>query len=180
MKYASEELKNEHEGILHGLAILEKMADSTESGSPVPVAEISEIVNFLILFADKCHHGKEEGILFPILERYGVANERGPIGQMLSEHVEGRKYIQGLSLSISNGTLDTSAFVTNARHYIELLRAHIQKENNVLFPMGDKIIPESEQQRVLEAFENHEQTAMGPGIHDKLHGMLDTFQKKYL
>ncbi|MCD1653838.1 hemerythrin domain-containing protein [Treponema zuelzerae] len=180
MKYASEELKNEHEGILHGLAILEKMADSTESGSPVPVAEISEMVDFLKLFADKCHHGKEEGILFPILERYGVANEHGPIGQMLSEHVEGRKYIQGLSLSISNGTLDTSAFVTNARLYIELLRAHIQKENNVLFPMGDKIIPESEQQRILDAFENHEQTAMGPGIHDKLHGMLDTFQKKYL
>ncbi len=180
MKYASEELKNEHEGILLGLQILEKMAEKAEKGAPLPAEDASEIVEFLKLFADKCHHGKEEGILFPIMERYGIPNERGPIGQMLSEHVEGRKFIQGLSSSISNGTLDTSAFAKNARLYIDLLRAHIQKENNVLFPMGDKLIPESEQQSILKAFDNHESTTMGPGIHDKLHGMLDTFQKKYL
>lgn len=180
MTYASEELKNEHEGILHGLEILEKMADQLESGSTISIADTQSIVEFLKLFADKCHHGKEEGILFPAMEQYGIPNERGPIGQMLLEHVEGRKFIQGLSSSISTDAIDSSDFITNARGYIDLLRAHIQKENNVLFPLGDRMIPESEQKRILEEFENHENTAMGPGIHDKLHAMLDTFSKKYL
>lgn len=179
MKNASEDLMNEHEGILHGLEILEKMVLLVESGTMVSISDISSMVEFLQLFADKCHHGKEEGILFPMMEKYGIPNERGPIGQMLIEHTQGRKFIQGLSSSIKDNTLSASVFVSNARGYIELLRAHIQKENTVLFPMGDKAIPESEQTRILEAFENHEHTVMGPGIHDRLHEILNRFEQKY-
>lgn len=179
MKYASEDLINEHEGILHGLGILEKMTRLVESGSPVGISDIASMIEFLQLFTDKCHHGKEEGILFPAMEKYGIPNEKGPIGQMLLEHAEGRKFIQGLSSSISGDKLNASAFSKNARGYIDLLRAHINKENMILFPLGDRVIPEDEQKRILDAFENHELTAMGPGVHDKLHAMLDSFGKKY-
>lgn len=179
MKYASEDLKNEHEGILHGLSILDKMITLVESGKTGMRDDIASMIDFLKLFADKCHHGKEEGILFPAMEKYGIPNEKGPIGQMLSEHEEGRKFIRGLSASIADEKLDKEAFITNGRGYIELLRAHIQKENTILFPMGDRVIPEGEQAHLLEAFENHEQTVMGTGIHEKLHAMLDEFGLKY-
>lgn len=179
MTYASEELMNEHEGILHGITILEKMTNLVDAHASVSLADIESMIEFLSLFADKCHHGKEEGILFPAMEKYGIPNERGPIGQMLLEHVEGRKFIQGLRASISDGCLNASPFVSNARGYINLLRAHIQKENGVLFPLGDKAIPEAEQQKILKAFDEHEETVMGPGIHDKLHAMLADFERKY-
>lgn len=180
MKYASEDLMNEHEGILNGLSILEKMIAFVESGKTGMQNDIASMIDFLKLFADKCHHGKEEGILFPTMEKYGIPNERGPIGQMLSEHEEGRKFIRGLSDSIVDGTLNKEVFIANGKDYIKLLRSHIQKENNILFPMGDRAIPEGEQQHLLEAFEDHEKTVMGEGIHEKLHAMLDEFAHKYI
>lgn len=180
MKYASDELKKEHEGVLVGLKILEKMAGMLKAGKRVDPGDLTAIVDFLKLFADKCHHGKEEDLLFVELEKYGIPNKGGPIGQMLSEHAEGRTYIAGMSRALENGAVDASAFSRNAESYIGLLRNHIQKENNVLFPLADKAIPRDVQARLLEDFEKHEETVMGAGTHERLHAMLDSFGEKYL
>ena len=47
-----------------------------------------EVVYFLKIFADKCHHGKEENYLFKELINKGVTNEGGPVGVMLKEHAQ--------------------------------------------------------------------------------------------
>ena len=73
MRYASTDLRNEHEGILFGLKILEKMIMLIKAGKKVEKEELSEMLNFLKLFADKCHHGKEEGLFFPAMERAGIS-----------------------------------------------------------------------------------------------------------
>ena len=179
MKYASRDLMDEHEGILHGLAILEKMALLVASDSVDLKTDLAAMIDFLILFADKCHHGKEEGILFPAMEKYGIPKDGGPIGQMLIEHEKGREFIRGMSNAIATDEIKKESFLQNVHGYIDLLRAHINKENTILFPMGDRAIPEAEQITILEAFETHERTVMGPGIHEKLHAMLDDFTTKY-
>jgi hemerythrin-like domain-containing protein len=104
--YASQDLINEHEGILFGLTILEKMANEVEQLEEIEVRDIEEMVNFFKLFADKCHHGKEEGLMFPAMERVGVSNEEAPMEQLMLEHEEGRKYIAGMDFSINNGALE--------------------------------------------------------------------------
>jgi hemerythrin-like domain-containing protein len=180
MKYASEDLMNEHEGILFGLKILGKMCERLGGKGPVDIGDFQEIVNFLKLFADKCHHGKEEGLLFPAMERAGIPRENGPIGQMLYEHTVGRHHIAAMAGAIGDNSLNGKAFVDAAERYIELLRSHIEKENKVLFPMGDERIPEAEQKRLLEAFEKFEEEVMGMGTHEKLHAMLNSFEAKYL
>ena len=96
MKFASEDLINEHEGILFGLQVLEKMAYLINDHKQVDDKDLMEMVQFLQLFADKCHHGKEEGLYFPSLEKAGIQNKGGPIGQLLIEHTEGRKYISNM------------------------------------------------------------------------------------
>lgn len=85
MVYASSDLKNEHEGILFGLQILKKMVFKLEN-TDVELSDFQDMIGFFSLFADKCHHGKEEGLFFPALEKAGVPNLNGPIGQMLLEH----------------------------------------------------------------------------------------------
>lgn len=184
MPYASADLVHEHEGILFGLKILEKMAGLTESPNAMrDSAELTEdirsMLEFLRLFADKCHHGKEEGLLFPALEAAGIRNQGGPIGQMLAEHAEGRRLIAAMARALE-GSPDHGAFAAHARSYASLLRAHIDKENTVLFPMADRMIPASKQAELLQKFEEHELTAMGPGTHERLHGELARFEMKYL
>jgi hemerythrin-like domain-containing protein len=180
MKYASEDLINEHEGILFGLKILEAMVNLLIDKKKIESSDLSEMVNFFKLFADKCHHGKEEGFLFPAMERAGIQKENGPIGQMLLEHVEGRKYISIMSESSGRHMPDTNNFIQASMAYIALLRRHIEKENTILFPMGDRMIPDDEQRQLLESFETFEDEVMGRGTHDKLHELLHDFEQKFI
>lgn len=180
MEYASKDLINEHEGILFGLKILEKMLDNLKAQQPVPQKDLQNMVMFLKLFADKCHHGKEEGLMFPAMEQAGIPKDQGPIGQMLAEHELGRTYIRGMDAASSGATLDVASFSTNARDYIALLRNHIEKENRVLFPLGDRLLPRETQAELLNEFEEFEERVMGAGTHEKLHEMLHEFEGKYL
>lgn len=179
MTYASEDLMKEHEGILFGLSILEKMVNMLEAQDCVDQDDLARIVDFFTLFADKCHHGKEEGIYFPEMEASGIRKENGPIGQMLLEHVEGRGFIALMRESLS-GKIRTDLFIESGGKYIKLLRNHIEKENTILFPLADRTIPWERQASLLERFEEHETRVMGEGTHDKLHAVLHEFEEKYL
>lgn len=118
MEYASKDLISEHDGILFGLEILETMIKKLRSNQPVPKNDLQDMVKFLKLFADKCHHGKEEGLLFPAMEAVGISKDKGPIGQMLIEHDLGRKYIRIMDTASSSTNLDLEEFCNNAENYI--------------------------------------------------------------
>lgn len=180
MKYASEDLMEEHEGILFGLKILEKMVNNLGGKNKPDDEDFREMINFLKLFADKCHHGKEEGFMFPAMEKAGIPNQNGPIGQMLIEHTEGRNYISQMSASLAEKSVKENDLIKSATNYIKLMRSHIEKENTVLFPMSDEKIDLAEHTRLLESFEKYEEEVMGAGIHDKLHELLHKFEHKYL
>ncbi|AGA69003.1 hypothetical protein Desdi_1510 [Desulfitobacterium dichloroeliminans LMG P-21439] len=180
MMYASEDLRDEHKGILFGLEILEQMVNTFKLSGTVDTKDIDEMVHFLRLFADKCHHGKEEGLMFPAMEKVGIPNERGPIGQMLVEHNQGRQYIAEMGKSTENSSSLGNLFTEAATGYINLMRAHIEKENSVLFPMGDQKIPMDVQTQLLVQFEEFEEEVMGEGTHEKLHETLHKFEEKYL
>lgn len=180
MNFASEDLRHEHESVLFGLDVLEKMADRVKESNPPDIKDIHDMVNFLQLFADKCHHGKEEKLFFPAMEEAGIPNEGGPIGQMLLEHIQGRRFIAEMGISIADGKLDADMFLDAASGYIKLMRPHINKENMILFPMGDQAMPAEKQAQLLQQFEAFEAEVMGQGVHEKLHAVLDRFEEKYL
>ncbi len=91
---ATKQLRDEHEGIKLMLGILERVTSIAESGQKLDLEHIERMLEFFRVFVDRCHHGKEEDLLFPELEKHGILKNGGPIGVMLSEHGKGRKYIQ--------------------------------------------------------------------------------------
>ena len=105
----TEELKQEHQGILLMLRILDRVAAKIESGEKTDVDHLEQIVEFLRVFADRCHHGKEEDLLFPAMEKAGIPRERGPIGVMLMEHEEGRGYIREMADALARNKKGESA-----------------------------------------------------------------------
>ena len=117
---------------------------------------------------------------FPALEEAGIPKDGGPIGQMLIEHEQGRKYIAGMVAATSGEKVDSASFSNNALGYVGHMRQHIEKENGVLFRMGDKVLSPEKQKELLERFEEFEEKLMGPGTHDKLHQTLHAFSGKYL
>ena len=179
MSKAIEDLKHEHEAILSSLKILDRIAADIDKGSTPDKVDLGNFIGFLKEFADKCHHGKEEGMLFPALINAGIPEKGGPIGVMLSEHVEGRKFIKDMDNAIAS-TPDYEAFAAAARHYSSLLQNHIQKENSVLFPMAEQTLDKAHLEQLYQSFEEHEEKVIGHGRHEELHQMLKELQSKYL
>ena len=178
MSKAIDDLRNEHEAILSALGILDAMAGRLGGKKPPTGEDLRGFIGFLKEFADKCHHGKEEGILFPELVKAGIPDQGGPIGQMLAEHVEGRGFIKAMEAAIGN-SVDGRAFAEAAGGYARLLRSHIAKENDVLFPLAERTLPAPELDGIFERFEQHEETVIGHGRHEELHALLKALSKRY-
>ncbi|WP_027369025.1 hemerythrin domain-containing protein [Desulfocurvibacter africanus] len=175
---ATQELRNEHEGIQLMLKVLTILARKASSGEPFDRGQAGKIIEFLRVFADKCHHGKEEDVLFPELEKAGIARQGGPIGVMLHEHVSGREFIRRMSEALP--ARNDKEFAEAATGYIALLSAHIQKENEVLFVMADKVLPAEKQEEMFRSFERIEEERIGPGVHESFHKLMDDLAAQYL
>jgi hemerythrin-like domain-containing protein len=178
MSKAISDLLNEHAAILSAIQILERLTAVMEKDVPVAAKDVLNFIGFLKEFADKCHHGKEEGQLFPALIGAGIADKGGPIGVMLAEHAQGRQLIRDMEASISV-SVNRVKFAQAAKAYASLLRSHIQKENNVLFPMAERVLTEVQLGLLFEKFEEHEEKVIGQGRHAELHAMLEKLQEKY-
>jgi hemerythrin-like domain-containing protein len=137
-------LRDEHVIILRALDALETAVGRLEAGHGPPDAWWDDVLHWLRTFADRSHHGKEEDLLFPAMIRAGVPSGGGPIDVMLEEHERGRALVR--AMAATSGADRAAA----ARDYVVLLRAHIDKENEVLFPLADAILTDDEQ-RVLDA-----------------------------
>jgi len=72
----TEQLKEEHKGIILMLRVLEQMCDRLDAGEPVDLDHLERSVEFLKVFADTCHHAKEEELLFPAMEQAGIPRKR--------------------------------------------------------------------------------------------------------
>ncbi len=169
-------LRNEHEAILRMLEVCERVAQRLQRDEPVTADTLAGLLEFFQIFADRCHHGKEEDLLFPLLEQKGLPRDGGPIGVMLSEHTMGRSLIRDMvdaTRSYTEGREDAGRqWAEAASEYAGLLRAHIQKENNILFVMAERLLSDAEQADLAAAFERSETEKMGPGTHDRMHALM--------
>jgi hemerythrin-like domain-containing protein len=153
-------------------------------GETLNRAHLDGIIEFLTVFVDTCHHGKEEEFLFPALEAVGVARQNGPIGVMLAEHESGRKRVARLKAAwgrYRGGDRSVGADLQQAvEAYVDLLQAHIAKENTVLFPMADARLDADTDARLFESFEKLERERIGVGTHEAFHTLLHNLRDTYL
>jgi hemerythrin-like domain-containing protein len=170
-------LSEEHRIIERLLVVIEKLTTLPLSESRDSWKTTLDVIRG---FADGCHHFKEERVLFPALEEHGVPVEGGPVGMMLMEHDEGREYVRSMAAALNNPDTESTraTLVENARSYIRLLREHIQKEDDVLFRIAEDTLTASEQKDLLRAFEEHETTEMGAGVHEKYLKIVDDLEKR--
>ena len=180
----TEQLKQEHVAIKTMLQVLDRVSGKLDSGEPVSPEHLEQIAEFIKVFADRCHHGKEEGLLFPAMAEAGIPTEGGPIGVMLQEHDIGRGYVKGMAEAISEYKAGdrnaASRIVENARGYIALLEQHIDKEDNILYPMADMHLAEPTERRLLEEFDRMEREEIGQGRHEEFHELLGRLSRTYL
>lgn len=162
-----ESLKAEHR-------VIERVLDATEqmlADGRIEAAYFTPMIDFVRNFADGCHHAKEEDQLFPALERAGIPRTNGPIGCMLDEHVQGRALIREIEANLAGAergeSMPAARLRSAAEHYIALLRQHIQKEDQVLFMMAERVLDSHEKAQLGHAFDETEHSAANAGKHER-------------
>lgn len=182
---AIDELIAEHEAVRLTLQILKKIGQHIEESGQIPdTRHVEQLFDFFTTFVDRCHHGKEEELLFPALESVGISRQGGPVGVMLEEHQQGRELVAKMKNELARYTQGDNraapAFKKYADAYIGLLNFHIEKENNVLFPMAIKYLPGNKLAGMKTGFDRIESEKIGVGKHEQFHQMLADFEKQYL
>ncbi len=179
---ATDILSSEHRVIERVIAALETAADHLEAGKTVRPGFFLDAADFIKGFADGCHHRKEEGVLFTTMIAHGAPAHGGPIPVMLYEHEQGRAFTREMRESAerlqAGERAAASRVIENARGYAALLRQHINKEDNILFPMADRIIPEAYHAKVAEDFEHVEHEETGEGVHEKFLSLAEKLEKE--
>ena len=138
-------LISEHEIILGFLDRLENLNKKVEKGNldHKILKELKDISSHLI--ETEPHHQREEKVLFPEIEQRGIF---GPTEVMRQEHQELRakkEELKALS-ELSKGQFKKrlKKFKETSEFILSVLREHIFKENNILYPMAFEVIKEKE------------------------------------
>jgi hemerythrin-like domain-containing protein len=179
---ATKILMEEHRVIERVLVALQTAATRLSEGEELRPAFFLNAALFIKNFADGCHHKKEEGVLFIAMNAAGVPSQGGPVGVMLSEHAQGRLFtgeMRDAAQKWEAGDLSArAAVIQNALGYVALLRQHIYKEDNILFPMADRVIPLEKQAQVAADFERIEREETGEGVHEKYLALAEVLEKE--
>ena len=154
---ATEILMQEHRLIEQVLDCLEEAAGRLDDGDEIEADFFFDAAEFVAGFADGSHHRKEEDILFVAMTAKDMPEDTGPVAVMLQEHEEGRAFTAGFRSAAEQMKAGDKAaaadVVQNVYDYVLLLREHIKKEDMVLFPMADQVIPEETMQAVSREFQ---------------------------
>ena len=147
-------------------------------------AELARFVSFIRGFADAYHHGKEEDILFVAMVEHGFPREVGPIPVMLREHDLGRSLVSVLDGLAQQSTTwseqDRATLARTVREFSTLLRQHIQKEDQILYPMADTRLPEPVKEEMFRRFQAFEEQQTSSGEQQRLRALGDALIEAHI
>jgi len=123
----------EHTHILAVIATLPSLVAALRRDLPGTRPQAEEALDFIRNYADRYHHAKEEDILFGYFDP-----ESEILKVMLQDHDEGRSHVRAAGAALETGDLDLAEGHLLA--YGELLRGHIQRENEILYPWMDRTL----------------------------------------
>lgn len=153
-------LTQEHKYILKVVHALSIIDEDLAQGKQVDVNLIEKIISFMRSFADKYHHAKEEAVLFPAMEHKGVPKTGCPLAALRAEHEKGRKLVTTLNEAADAYAAGSSESVEEIRGAIAEIRqlypSHIWKEDEMVFPMAQRLFSQEEMKKLSIDFKQAE------------------------
>ncbi|MEJ2491825.1 MAG: hemerythrin domain-containing protein [Desulfuromonadales bacterium] len=171
---------DEHQLILRMIALVEKNTELLEQRRFNNWQFYLDAVDFIRHYADLFHHAKEEDVLFIELIKNGMPEKQSPIEAMHMEHDQGRAYVRALEeaaqKALAGAPGQAAIIAENARGYADLLRGHIEKEDAILYPLAERILPEGVRDRMLEAYAKAE--AKTPELEQKYRELVEHYEQQ--
>ena len=176
---ATDELRHEHIVILQVLDLATNMLRQEQPDK----TDLTNVMDFFSDFIDKCHHAKEEDMLFPALT--GLKDEclQAQLTELEEQHEIGRVLVgtmrHYLDTWLSTG-FRSSELTLNMELYRQMLLKHIEMENDRVFPLADRRLSEAHHTKLKHDFDFHEEKEIGHGRHEEFHTMIDNWNRQYV
>jgi hemerythrin-like domain-containing protein len=159
-------LRQEHSLIRLVLTTMDRLRPQRGKSIPDAGRQLESLLEFLWIYVDHCHCGKEENVLFLAMEKAGSSRQTGPIGIGLAQHQMIRKtlqFLQEVALQWQPDEPQSNLSLAAAMDdYMLQLRAHLDREERVLFPLAEDQLGEHQDARLLQAFHSLEQNLLSP------------------
>ncbi len=163
-------LVDEHTVIKRLLAMIPFIIEDVEVSRGEDRALVLGTVDFIRSYADRYHHAKEEDILFKEFD------ENLDIIKVFNEdHKIGRGHVKAVIEALETG--DNRSIKEHLAGYRELLKGHIKREDEVLYPWMDRNLSTSQIGRLFAAFINVDEQFRE--VRAKQGAFVKTLEKKY-
>jgi hemerythrin-like domain-containing protein len=167
----------EHRLIERMISLIKNTLSQIEVNQKVDPVFIDTVVDFIRMYADRTHHGKEEDILFRKLSSRRLASEDQRImGELIEEHVFGRQTTKGLveaNRRYRNGDRSSLADITGRlQTLVEFYPKHIEKEDEIFFPASRAYFTDEEDQAMLAEFWEFDRLM----IHEKYRSVVEDLE----
>lgn len=175
---AADVLVEEHDVIMKVVHAAKAEAARIAATGKANTKRIHEMTEFFRDFVDASHHGKEEQDYFPRLEARGIPRMMGPIGCMLTEHGIGRDEVAAIARALSafeKGKPHAAAeLAQHLEAYADLLAAHIHKENEILFKLGDTVLTDDDEADLIHNFNITDEEGIGDAKYRRYRAWAET------
>jgi hemerythrin-like domain-containing protein len=147
----------EHRLIERMITLVQQKLNQIESTNQVDPLFIDTVVDFIRIYADRTHHGKEEDILFKRLENKQMSDQdRLIMEELVDEHVLGRKTTKELVEANAQYRVGKktalAVIVSKLKRLVDFYPKHIEKEDKVFFPAYMQYLSDEEDQLMLKEF----------------------------
>jgi len=159
-------LRNEHGQMMKKFSALQYLLPKLEQADSEVFAAVESILEFFDIQIDGCHHGKEEEILFPALDRLKDRQIQDLTADLRADHRSGRQLLDRIRSDYlrlrTDGPPGAENFAAGAMRYLEHFRRHIRKENARLLPLMESRLSAEVQERMDARFKQYERKILGP------------------
>ena len=157
----------------------EKVFDAGERILEAPDPDpqlVQKLLDYFVGYVEACHNKKEEDHLFPLIEKRGVPRHGGPLAVMLMEHEQSKQVLAQLKTVGADYVAGNSDALGSLRavyaQYIDLLKNHFWKENDILYPMAQRVMAASDGETVVAGIEAAE-AACGSDTRAKYYALAN-------
>jgi len=172
-------LMREHRVIERLIAVLRAELDSAVDLREVDPRTIDAASDFIRNYADRCHHGKEEDILFVRLAEKELDSQLSEaMDDLIQDHVHGRELTRTLvdaNARYASGDREALGDIESAlRGLTALYPVHIEKEDKRFFKPCMEYFDDDERARMLADFEEFDRSL----VHEKYRKLVEELETR--
>ncbi len=170
-------LMHEHRLILRGIDDIRREAERIRRDGHIDENYIGTIVDFLSSYADRCHHGKEEDILFRALEDKPMSDElAGDMRRLIEDHIwaraEKRLMAEAAARFIGGDQTARAAIIDAMEAFVAFYPDHIEREDHGFFKPAIELFTPQEREELVEEFEAFDREL----FHERYRGIVEDLE----